>query len=233
MLATLLIALLPFACQAAGLAGGFQDIVLSNDDPNVMYAVGAINAMYAAKGDNDIRSIVKVTSAQSQVVAGVLYDINLQVSGVGGDENCHVKVWSRVWLSGDDQTQVTDGPHCTAAPAKRQLGGGVPGGFTQADVSSDDVKNALAFAVDSINAQENSMYLRVAQSNIAGHVQQQVVAGMHYKFNDINMIRTDCMKGTTDLSNCQATDDVTTCHFDVFVQAWMDPAYKMENLMCQ
>jgi len=235
MLAALLIAVaLPFACQAS-LVGGMTDITLDSDDVNVVFGLSAINGYYANNGDNAARTLVKVVKAQSQVVAGILYKVTLEVQSSQGTEDCDLKIWERSWLTGDEARQVTEGPTCKAAATKRQLGGngGLAGGFQQCNMSDTDVINALAFAVDSVNAQTNSIYLRKLGS--VGGAEEQVVAGMHYKFTDVAMDLTTCTKGSSSLlENCavSANNNAMTCSFDIYWQSWMTPAYTMQNLSC-
>jgi hypothetical protein len=227
MLAALLIAVaLPFACQAS-LVGGMTDITLDSDDVNVVFGLSAINGFYANNGDNAARTLVKVVKAQSQVVAGILYKVTLEVQSSQGTEDCDLKIWERSWLTGAEARQVTEGPTCKPAATKRA------GGYSAASLDNEDVKNALSFAVDSINSQLNSIYLRKAGN--VGEVTKQVVAGMHYKFTDVAMDLTTCTKGSSSLlENCavSANNNAMTCSFDIYWQSWMTPAYTMQNLSC-
>jgi len=231
MFAALLLATaLPMLCQGA-LVGGKTEIKINETDPNVMFAVTAINGFYAKQGDNENRDLVKVVKATSQVVAGTLYTLLLDVQSSGGEELCEVTVWSRPWLSGDEAMQVSDGPSCKPADKQQQV---LAGGMQAADPDAQEVQDALSFATDAMNSQENFLYLR-KPTNIA-KVTSQVVSGVAYHFHGVEMSATECAKGSNQLlSTCRvsATNNVRTCDFDVWWQAWMTPQYKIDNVKCQ
>merc|ERR1711874_193739 len=139
MFAALLLATaLPMLCQGA-LVGGKTEIKINETDPNVMFAVTAINGFYAKQGDNENRDLVKVVKATSQVVAGTLYTLLLDVKSSGGEELCEVTVWSRPWLSGDEAMQVSDGPSCKPADKQQQV---LAGGMQAADPDAQEVQDA-------------------------------------------------------------------------------------------
>merc|ERR1712008_297930 len=110
-----------------------------------------------------------VKSATKQVVSGMLYTITFSTST---NEECTVKVWEQVWMT--PQRQVSGGPRCHAVMNKRQLGGDMFGGFSPADMNSQEVKDALAFGAKAINNMENSMYARKVQGSYTAT--KQVVA---------------------------------------------------------
>ncbi|XP_035826539.1 multicystatin [Aplysia californica] len=235
MFVVLLIAtVLPFACQA-GLAGGKHDIPLSEiktDAPEILFAVTSINGFYAKQGDNDQRTLVKVVKAQSQVVAGVLYDYTLDVKSNGGEELCEVSVWSRPWLTGDEAMQVSKGPSCKQV--QQDTSKLILGGEQLADPQSTEIQNALSFAVDQMNAQENYLYLRKAQT--MDKVTSQVVSGFMYHFRGVQMAATDCPKGSNqslDTCNVSSPGNVRVCDFDVWWQSWMTPEYKLSKMSCK
>jgi len=232
--ALLLVAVLPFTCQA-GLVGGKTDIQVDAKDANVQFALMAINGFYAKQGDNEARDLVKVVKAQSQVVAGTLYSFLLDVKSSAGEELCEVEIWSRPWLSGDDAMQVSTGPACkpqdkgTQDAAKPLVGGETP-----IDKDSTDVQNALTFAVNAMNSKENFLYLRKA-TNI-GEVTSQVVSGIAYHFKGVEMSATECPKGSNqalETCNVSATNNVLMCDFDIWWQAWMTPEYKIGKMECK
>lgn len=235
MFVALLIAtVLPFACQA-GLAGGKNDIPLSEikmDAPEIKFALTAINGFYAKQGDNDQRTIVKVVKAQSQVVAGIVYDYTLDVKSNGGEELCVVSVWSRPWLTGDEAMQVSKDPSCKQV--QQDTSKLVLGGEKLDDPQSTEIQNALSFAVDQMNAQENYLFLRKPQT--MDKVTSQVVSGYMYHFHGVQMAATDCSKGSNQLldsCNVSSPGDVRVCDFDVWWQSWMTPEYKLSNLSCK
>jgi len=153
----------------------------------------------------------------------MLYKITFETNM---NEECTVSVWEQAWMT--PQRQIAGGPNCTAVMTRRA------GGVSPADKSSPEVKAALSFCVTSLNNMENSMFARVQQGDYS--VTQQVVAGMLYKFTDVVMATSDCMKGaSTDLSSCNVADNAgsTKCSFTVSWQAWRDPQYQMVDWKCQ
>ncbi|KAK0050380.1 cystatin-like protein precursor [Biomphalaria pfeifferi] len=108
-----LLAVVPFI--SSQLVGGQVPYTTTLNDPNVLFAVKAINSFYQQQGDNNLRTGVKVVRATSQVVAGALYRFTIQVSGGSTNEDCTVVVWSRPWLSGDEATQLQGTPSCVAS----------------------------------------------------------------------------------------------------------------------
>ncbi|GFN97056.1 cystatin [Plakobranchus ocellatus] len=230
--------LLPLATQAATLAGGISDTTLDMKDPIVQFASKAINTYYTMLGDSEPRTLVDIVSAQSQVVAGTLYHLVLRVKTMNQEELCKVEVWSRPWLSGDDATQVTKDPVCKMAPMdKSSMAPIITGGSVMTDIKNEDVQKALKFAVDSMNAQENFMYLRKPVK--VEEVKSQVVSGMAYHFRGVHMAATTCLKNTQsmpmDLASCPAIDpaDIRVCDFDIWWQSWMTPEYKLTSMQCQ
>ncbi|RUS89655.1 hypothetical protein EGW08_002576 [Elysia chlorotica] len=227
--------LLSLAGQASmQLAGGLSDVKLAIDDPNVQFAVTAINTYYSKLGDAEARTLVDVVSAQSQVVAGTLYHLVLKLKTSSQVELCKVEVWSRPWLSGDEAIQVTKDPSCkmhidaTQAPK-------ITGGSVVVDSGNPEVQKALMFATDSLNKMENSLYYRTPVK--IEEVKSQVVSGMAYHFRGVQMAATTCLKssGAVDLSSCALASpaDTRVCDFDVWWQSWEAVPYKLTNYKCQ
>lgn len=238
MLPILLLSLaVPLLCQGVNiraLTGAPVDATISASDPNVLFAVDAINSFYAKQGVTATRTLVDVVKAQTQVVAGTLYHLWLKVSAGGQTEMCEVNVWSRPWLSGDEATQVTQDPTCKPVTDVKVTKAPLLGGENQIDINDDSVQKALTFAVDSMNAQENFMFYRKAVN--VEKVTSQVVSGMAYHFRGVHMSATNCVKNGNGLTHdCLVADgaDTKVCDFDIWYQAWMTPQYKLTNLSCQ
>ncbi|XP_059172570.1 uncharacterized protein LOC131953418 [Physella acuta] len=210
--------------------GGFEPMhFLDGSDPNVQFAVKAINDFYAKQGDNAVRTFVSVLQSQSQIVAGTHYQFTLKVATATQTEICQVDVWSRPWLSGSEGLQTTKDPVCTPQ-AKRQV---LVGGPMVIDSNRDDVQKALDFAVTTMNAQENYLYLRKAVS--IAQVTSQVVSGISFHFTGVVMASTNCDKSTThNLNGCAVANDADTrtCDFNVWWQSWMTPEYQLTNVHC-
>jgi len=210
------------------IAGGVSAATLTMDNVNVMFAKQATMDHFTATGAADTTRTLSIKSATQQVVSGMLYTITFSTNM---NEECTVKVWEQVWMT--PQRSISSGPNCVAVQNRRQLGGGMPGGVSAADMNSAEVQAALNFGVKAVNGMENSMYLRKVQGSYT--VTKQVVSGMLYKFTDVVLAQTDCFKGSnTDLSMCNVSDpaDENTCSFTIAVQAWMTPSMKVVDWSC-
>ncbi|KAK3783405.1 hypothetical protein RRG08_033666 [Elysia crispata] len=216
------------------LAGGISDTKLNLDDPNVLFAVDAINTYHNLLGDSENRTLVDIISAKSQVVAGTLYHLVLKLKTSSQVEICKVEVWSRPWLSGYEATQVTKDPSCKI-DVDTTLTPKITGGSALIDSQNPEVQKALMFATDSLNKMENSMYYRKPVK--VEEVKSQVVSGMAYHFTGVHMAATSCLKngGAVDLKTCSVLDpaDTRICNFDVWWQSWEAVPYKLTNYQCQ
>jgi len=231
----LVLACLPLAISAMGLAGGKNSIPLSDvpvevtNFANVAFTdYTSSNGFISLIGSTDQvdTTQTKITKATSQVVAGVLYNLTFDVMTLGQRHmECNVAVWSQPWLTGDDKIQVSGKPGCQDLPSKR----GLVGGSSNADVHSAEVQGALAFAVKMMNSQENSMYHRKQVGTFT--VTKQVVAGMKYVFSGLQMATTDCTKSQSnpDLDSCNVTSNsrTLTCSVTVVHKAWETPEYTL------
>ncbi|XP_049828718.1 cystatin-like isoform X1 [Schistocerca gregaria] len=115
--------------------------------------------------------IARIISAETQIVAGTLYYLRLEVcttnSNRGEDDPsseciqtgevnkqlCDVQVWDRPWLPEREVTEL----NCTAINARRKRET-IPGGLSDADVSEEGVRRAAEFALTEIDKRSNSAY---------------------------------------------------------------------------
>ncbi|CAL1539408.1 unnamed protein product [Lymnaea stagnalis] len=97
---------------AVGIPGGQVDYQTTLTDPNVIFAVNAINEYYSKQGDNQLRTAVKLIHATSQVVSGAMFRYTIEVQVGDKTEVCTVAVWSRPWLTGNEATQLHETPSC-------------------------------------------------------------------------------------------------------------------------
>ncbi|KAH9512420.1 hypothetical protein Btru_039507 [Bulinus truncatus] len=203
---------------------------IDGTNPNVQFAVKAINEYYVKQGDTTERKFLAVLQSESQTSSGTHYQFTLRVSDGSQNEICEVDVLSRPWLSGDEATQTTKDPVCTPEVQGKRL---LPGGESAIDINDPDVQKALDFAVSRLNAMENYMFLRKVVQ--VSHVTSQVVAGISYHFTGVQMAATTCDKMSThQLSSCQVADgaDVKTCEFKVWWQSWSTPEYQLSDFHC-
>jgi len=213
----------PSCAATSRRAGGISATTMDMSDVNAQFALAATKSQFLANGKQDSGRTFSIKKATQQVVSGMLYRITFETNM---NEECTVTVWEQAWMT--PQRQISDGPTCSATPARRMAGG-----VSQADKNSKEVKDALSFCVTSLNNMENSMFARVQQGDYT--VTKQVVAGMLYKFTDVVMATSDCMKGSnTDLSSCNVADNAssTKCSFTVSWQAWRTPQYEMVDWKC-
>ncbi len=89
--------------------GGKSDA--SVKDPDVIeaanFACTAEQDALKAQGHAQAITLVEITAAKSQVVAGVSYDLTLRVKVDGQDQTAEAVVWVRAWLKGDDKIKLT------------------------------------------------------------------------------------------------------------------------------
>ncbi|KAG7334398.1 hypothetical protein KOW79_002805 [Hemibagrus wyckioides] len=106
----------------------------------------------------------------------------------------------------------------------------ITGGWRDADVNSDDVQNALNFAVTEHNKASNDLYLSQVSKVIKA--QKQVVSGMNYLFT-IEMARTSCKKGGIE-KVCGVHPDPNVakprvCRLMVWNQPWTNTIKLLQN----
>jgi len=214
------------------LVGGVSSTTLNESSPSVIFAIKSINNYYGLQGDNSPRTLVKVVKAETQVVAGSLDHMVLEVISGKTHEMCELKVWSRPWLTDGSANQVTEGPACKpfldSNAATPMIGAPIA-----IDLDRTDVQNAIAFGMKAFNSQSNDLYMRKATS--VTKVTSQVVSGMSYHFSGVEMSATTCTKSSnTLLKDCQvaADADVFTCSFTIWWQSWMTPEYQLNDLKC-
>ncbi|KAM4591547.1 cystatin C (amyloid angiopathy and cerebral hemorrhage) [Odontesthes bonariensis] len=99
---------------------------------------------------------------------------------------------------------------------------GMAGGFRDADINDEGVKNALNFAVVQHNRRSNDMYLH----NVAEVVkaQSQVVAGIKYVIT-VKLVKTGCRKDPVN-EECNLTSSPVNaqpyqCTFTVWSRPWL------------
>lgn len=229
-------ALLPAAalCQLGGLVGGITQTTVDLTDEPVVFAAQKANEFLTSSGQlAGSLALTQVLSARTQVVAGQKLYLTLKL---GQNYVCDVTVWYRAWLQGDLRLQVTDGPTCVKAVAKRQAGG-VSGAHPLTSAPAE-VTKALDFAVCALNAQSNSMNFAVVGDTSAVTYTQQVTAGMTYVFSNVPVEESGCRKSgqcqAATLQACQikAHGMKNSCTLTVQWQAWMDPAYTLTSMKC-
>ena len=143
--------------------------------------------------------LVKIVKAETQVVSGTNYKLNLELSGANSQViPCEVVVFNQPWTN----TRKMIRSSCTPKRTTRQIGAfPISGGYSPRDVDDVDVKEISSFATSAIAANTNSgpVYLtKVVRA------ESQVVAGRNFKL-------------TLELNGAEGT---ILCNVVVFDQSW-------------
>ncbi|XP_049786846.1 T-kininogen 2 isoform X1 [Schistocerca cancellata] len=208
------------------------------------FAVTKINNW---QNSNDKLILVQILRAQSQIVAGSLYHLKLEIgesncsnanSGATSEctlrENsnnqvCDVKVWDRPWLNMREITEI----RCSSKSdrTRRAVLPDVPPGSLQDAEINDSVKNAAAFAVSEIDKQQDSESKLVLVKIVSA--QTQVVAGRLYNF-ELEIGQSNCTKGN-DVATAQCTVQDKSrnqiCSVQVYEVLW-ENRIEASNIKC-
>jgi hypothetical protein len=177
-------------------------------------------------------SLLKILSAQSQVVSGVNYyiDVMMKEASCGSsctNEACTLTIWDRPWLNSTLMTNFT----CQNQVS--QLG-------SMQKISVKDAKalKALDFAVSKMNKESNE--INYHKPSVIHNIYKQVVNGIKYVFV-FKYAPTNCEKHD-DLSIFAAEDctieknaSVRNCKLIVFDQPWQEKSasrYEIKNVNC-
>jgi len=164
--------------QIGGIVGGFSPISVDDEEVKKI-ALFAAQSLSSTLNSGKPLSVVKVVKAQSQVVAGQNYQLEL-VMGTGTDGStisCEVTVFDQSWTNTREVTKSA----CKPEPVKANKGKRsiteeaqpvldvkteevkpivvhhpIVGGFQPADVNSEEVKAMAAFATESLSSALNS-----------------------------------------------------------------------------
>lgn len=174
-------------------------------------------------------SLVRIVSAQTQVVAGTNYFIKLRMKEAECKKQCKIElcdlsVYVVSWLN---KTELTD-HEC------KQRQSNLLGGRMAIDAGDENALQAANFAVKHLSMKSNSLYhLRlIALTN----AQRQIVNGINY-FLTFSMGQTKCTKSELlDESKCQVEDETKgqKCSVTVLDQPWNEsgPRYTLTRDEC-
>lgn len=110
-----------------------------------------------------------VVKVETQVVSGVNIKYTIQKDD---GTTCTIVVWEQSWTN---MHQITTN---TCSKTRRQLGGGLLGGWSNCDKDLPEIQQCISKSLDSINGMSNSLF-RMVDSHVIS-AKQQVVAGMNY-----------------------------------------------------
>jgi cystatin-C len=146
--------------------GGYQYV--SPRDPDALKAANFVVTHFNARAgfSPHFYRLSELLSAQTQVVAGVNYLLELELSHGSEREVHQVVVFSQPWLNKMELKE-------------HQLISSLPGGYYPVSVKNPQVMGAAEFAVGEINKRSNSLTPYVGEEIFAAS--SQVVAGMNYR----------------------------------------------------
>jgi len=93
----------------AQVAGGWSDVSATDEGAirAARFAVDAQQQAMKAAAKDDKLTLVKILSARQQVVAGLNYNLTLQVKVGEALKTAEATVWARLWLKGEEQYKLT------------------------------------------------------------------------------------------------------------------------------
>lgn len=229
------------------MVGGFKD--LNVDDENIRpvldelagFSLNKVSEKRRAElgteeegafsSDRFNYSLIEVVSAQSQVVAGINYNIRIRMKERGCKRGCDVEmcdlqVYERKW---DDFRELSNF-NCTLTKRKQQL----LGAKVEIPVTNEQALQAVDFSLARLNQESNDLFKsKLIKLNKA---MRQVVAGVKYVL-EFTISPTTCTKNDVeqlDLKTCpvQKNAKQKNCVVEVWDQSWMDRRYKMLNSNC-
>lgn len=209
--------------------------------------------MEAAKKNNQVSTSSKpleynhrVISAQSQVVAGIKYYIDIKMNDANcrklcAVEKCQLVIWERGWENFINLTSF----NCETNTEENQLMGlyanpenankGIQVGEVKKTEIDESSQAALDRIVTELNAQINSNYVHKLTEVIS--VKKQMVAGFSYSF-EFSVGKTTCEKTpenlkSTESCEIQADTKPMTCTGSVWDRVWMPERYQNIDFTCQ
>nr|CAH0104200.1 unnamed protein product [Daphnia galeata] len=184
--------------RQVGFVGGFSPAKV--DDADVLKIADFATTAVSANMNSTPVKLLKIVKAETQVVSGTNYKLNLELSGANSEViPCEVVVFDQPWT----KTQKLIRSSCTPKrkTTKRQVGGSVTGGYSPVDVNDAKVKEIASFASSAISANTNSGPVTLTKVVKA---ESQVVAGINFKL-------------TLELNGAEGA---ILCEVIVFDQSW-------------
>ncbi|XP_046658469.1 uncharacterized protein LOC124352819 isoform X2 [Homalodisca vitripennis] len=196
------------------------------------------NSLFSSK-------LLVVKEAKTQVVAGVNYHLKLQLvesncrkgsavnsacSPAAGKvvQECDVVVYDRPWDKHRELISVRCSP--VADNKVRNQRDVLVGGQSPADPNDAGVKKAAKFAVSEIDRRSNSLFS--SKLVVVKEAKTQVVAGTNY-YLKLQLVETNCRKGTKVNSACNAAPDkvIQECDVVVYDRPW-DKHRELTSVTC-
>ena len=208
-----------------GFTGGFSPA--SIDDETIRKMADFATTEIIGNTKTGVNGFVKLVKAETQVVAGTNYKLTMEMSGAtaAGNRLCEAVVFNQPWtgtikLIRSECSPIGDATRKTRQPSDAETAAVAPaepprtvGGYSPADVKSDEVIQMADFATEILSKRSNSgPYKRVEIVT----AETQVVAGTNYKMT---------------LKFSDSSDAAPfTCDVVVFDQPWSNTREVIESL---
>ncbi|XP_045600215.2 uncharacterized protein [Procambarus clarkii] len=236
--------------QTSGVVGGYTTVQLPNEDVSKV-ALFAVQTVDVGTNDPNVRVVEKINSASKQIVAGINWKLEIELSwtlcrkeeGVQDLSNCEkdpskpnsicdVIVYEVPWQNTREVTKM----ECKTVEEKHRhrrnedsvklanlQTSGVVGGYTTVQLPNEDVSKVAMFAVQTVDAGTNDPNVRVVEK--INSASKQTVAGINWKL-EIELSWTLCRKeeGVQDLSNCEKDPSKpnSICNVIVYEVPWQN-----------
>ena len=208
------------SCQL-GLPGGRRDVNLTDISKEELanlnrlanFGINKIaeKRVKESNGKSVKLSLVRLSKAQKQVVAGVNYFLTVKIKPENCQnecdvETCEMTIWEKPWENFTEMTEFN---------CKKEHS--LFGSNIRIDNNDKYALKALEYAVNQLNNESNDLYKYKIES--VDKIYRQVVNGMKYTFV-FKMVKTDCAKNAKDaklLSDCAVGQNAQTKNVKVSV----------------
>lgn len=203
----------------------------------------AVSAIAIRSNEPNAPSNVRVLKATKQVVAGMMYTLELELKFTDCQQNnkscirrqkCNVSIWEQPWLGKREVTKLTCSDLNTETASALQSS--LPrrhlvGGITPADPSSEEIKAHAAFALTAIQARSNARnLLNIVHIRNAG---TQTVSGKKI-YLTIEVGQTKCPLSSNQSDRECPLDrsaERQLCKVEIWTQPWLNKR-QITNLKC-
>lgn len=181
------------------ISGAFCSVNLEDDDVKEI-ASFAVTRISQSSNSGPL-TLVEITSALSQVVAGTNYKISMRLTGSDGSQTCEIEVFDQPWTETRELNSFNCIPDPTSTPASEPEC--APGSYCPVDLEDDNVRDIASFAVTKISQSSNSGPLALLEITSGFY---KIVAGTYYKIS-LRLI---------------GPDQNHKCLIEVFDRSWTD-----------
>ncbi|KAF4518146.1 hypothetical protein B566_EDAN008848 [Ephemera danica] len=213
------------------------------NDPYIQeMAQFAVSELDKSSGSPNSRLLVRIVSAETQVVAGKLTHLTLELgqsdclkgstgpcslSANGERGHCTVSVWDRPWLKKRVIEDFSCTPVSSSSRGKRDT---LLGGRHAANIADPYIQEVSQFALSELDHSSNSLYTRQVVRIVSAET--QVVAGTLIHLT-LELAYSNCSKGAETNVNCSLQDnlDRERCTLSVWDRPWLKKRH-LQNPSC-